>query len=51
MVVGENLNDDLGANAGAAHVFSRNHGGSNAWGRVKKLYAVDGGWSISESSP
>ena len=36
--------DDIGTNGqqGSAYIFSRNRGGSNAWGRVKKLVASDG---------
>ena len=36
--------DDVGANAdqGSAYVFSRNQGGANNWGEVKKLTASDG---------
>ncbi len=41
------------ANAGAAYVFERNAGGTNAWGQVAKLSASDKatddqlGWSVS----
>jgi len=43
LVVGAYL-DDVGANLdqGAAYVFSRNQGGANNWGEVKKLTAADG---------
>lgn len=36
--------DDIGIHAdqGSAYIFSRNRGGTNAWGRVKKLLASDG---------
>ncbi|MDX2042758.1 MAG: putative Ig domain-containing protein [Acidobacteriota bacterium] len=36
--------DDVGANGlqGSAYVFSRNQGGANNWGEVKKLTASDG---------
>ncbi len=32
----------IGTNAGAAYVFSRNQGGADNWGEVKKLTASDG---------
>ena len=37
--------DDTGSNTsqGSAYVFSRNQGGANSWGEVKKLVASDGG--------
>ncbi len=40
-VVGAQLEDADGNNAGAAYVFERNAGGANAWGEVKKLTASD----------
>ncbi|HMZ22333.1 MAG TPA: FG-GAP-like repeat-containing protein, partial [Blastocatellia bacterium] len=53
LVVGAPL-DDVGAtDQGSAYVFSRNQGGANAWGQVKKITASDGvagdnfGWSVS----
>ena len=38
------LNASVGGNLmqGAAYVFSRDHGGANAWGQVAKLTAADG---------
>ncbi|MCP3891891.1 MAG: hypothetical protein GY702_23945 [Desulfobulbaceae bacterium] len=44
LVVGAHLDDDMGSNAGAAYVFSRNHEGSDGWGydKDKKLVAADG---------
>jgi hypothetical protein len=38
------LNANVGGNLmqGAAYVFSRDHGGANAWGQVAKLTAADG---------
>ncbi|MFN8354784.1 MAG: hypothetical protein U0Y10_10070 [Spirosomataceae bacterium] len=59
VVVGAYLEDEdaAGANtldaAGAAYVFSRDQGGSNNWGQVKKLVASDRaaqdwfGWSVA----
>jgi hypothetical protein len=43
VVVGALL-DDIGSNTdqGSAYVFERNQGGSNNWGLVKKLTAMDG---------
>ncbi|HMZ20540.1 MAG TPA: FG-GAP repeat protein, partial [Blastocatellia bacterium] len=54
IVVGAHQND-VGANGnqGSAYVFSRNQGGANNWGEVKKLIASDGavgdrfGWSVA----
>ena len=46
---------DPASNAGAAYVFARNMGGSNAWGQVDKLVADDAqvddvfGWSVAVS--
>lgn len=43
VVVGANGADVGGqSNQGAAYVFSRNQGGANSWGEVKKLLAQDG---------
>ena len=39
MVVGASAAD---TNRGAAYVFERNQGGTNAWGQVRKLLASDG---------
>lgn len=41
VVIGAWGNDDAGANSGSAYVFSRDHGGSDNWGEVKKLTAED----------
>ncbi|MCB9354614.1 MAG: HYR domain-containing protein [Lewinellaceae bacterium] len=41
-VIGANLDDDKGINAGSAYVFGKDQGGANAWGMVKKLTANDG---------
>ena len=41
MVVGA-IDDDRGAEAGAAYVFGRNQGGTGAWGQVVKITASDG---------
>ena len=41
-VIGANLDDDKGVNAGSAYVFGKDQGGANAWGQVKKLTASDG---------
>ncbi len=43
IVVGASM-DDTGINIdqGSAYIFSRNQGGSNNWGQVKKMYASDG---------
>lgn len=42
LVVGAPGSDPSGDNSGAAYVFERNQGGSNAWGQVAKLTASDG---------
>ena len=41
VAVGASLNDDAGTDSGSAYVFSRNAGGSNNWGEVKKIVADD----------
>jgi len=41
VVVGACGNDDGGAYSGSAYIFSRNQGGSDQWGQVKKLTASD----------
>ena len=43
VVVGASF-DDIGSksNQGSAYIFYRNRGGTNTWGRVKKLIASDG---------
>lgn len=40
-VVGAGSEDGSGTNRGAAYIFSRNQGGENNWGLVKKLEAYD----------
>jgi hypothetical protein len=40
-VVGAGAENGSGTNQGAAYVFSRNQGGANNWGQVKKLTAAD----------
>ena len=40
-VVGANLEDAAGTDAGAAYVFQRNEGGAGSWGELKKLTASD----------
>lgn len=40
-IVSEYGNDDAGDTAGAAYVYYRDEGGSNAWGQVKELTASD----------
>lgn len=53
MVIGAALEDTGGNEAGAAYIFERNAGGTNAWGQVKKLMASDAdaddrfGWSVA----
>ena len=50
--------DDNGTNTdqGSAYIYTRDQGGTNAWGEVKKLVASDGadsdyfGWSVAISS-
>jgi hypothetical protein len=41
VVVGAHGNDDAGTNSGSAYIFSRNSGGADNWGEVKKLTASD----------
>jgi hypothetical protein len=41
VVVGAYYNDDAGASSGSAYIFSRNFGGADNWGEVKKLTASD----------
>lgn len=41
VVVGADLDDTGGTNAGAAYVFARDEGGTDNWGQVKKLVASD----------
>ena len=40
-IVGAYLDDEGGGASGAAYIFSRNSGGANNWGQVKKLIASD----------
>jgi len=40
-VVGAGSEDGSGTDRGAAYIFSRNQGGENNWGQVKKLVAYD----------
>lgn len=42
IVVGAHADDDLGTSSGSAYVFSKNQGGVNNWGEVKKITASDG---------
>ena len=42
VVVGAQQYSDNRLNLGSAYVFSRNQGGTNNWGQVKKLLASDG---------
>jgi len=43
LIVGANSDDENGLfQSGSAFVFSRNHGGENAWGQIAKLAASDG---------
>jgi len=37
LLVGEPSGDETGIRTGAAHIFRRNEGGPNAWGRVARL--------------
>jgi len=41
-IVGAPLDDDNGFWSGSAYIFSRDQGGANNWGQVKKLTASDG---------
>ncbi len=41
IAVGARRDDGAGVNAGAAYVFDRNMGGTNAFGQVKRLVAAD----------
>lgn len=40
-IVGAPGNDEQGAEAGAAYLFSRDSGGPSKWGQIKKLFASD----------
>ena len=54
-IVGAYMDDDNGTESGSAYIFSRDHGGADNWGQVKKLIAGDGaaydyfGYSVSIS--
>ncbi len=54
-IVGATLDDERAVNAGAAYIFHRDQGGTNNWGEVKKLTALDAaafdrfGYSVSIS--
>ena len=41
-IVGAYWDDDNGENSGSAYIFSKDFGGANNWGKVKKLTASDG---------
>nr|AIA13839.1 FG-GAP repeat [uncultured bacterium] len=41
VIVGAHLEDEGGSEAGAAYIFTRNQGGADNWGEVKKLLASD----------
>lgn len=42
VLVGARGDDDKGDASGSVHLFGRNHGGPDAWGRAVKLTAEDG---------
>ncbi|WP_419634052.1 FG-GAP repeat protein [Thiolapillus sp.] len=42
IIVGAWLDDDNGSASGSAYIFSRNQGGTDNWGQVKKLLPSDG---------
>ena len=54
-IVGAVYDDDNGSESGSAYIFSRDQGGADNWGQVKKLLAGDGaaddyfGWGVSIS--
>ena len=54
-IVGSYLDDDNGSQSGSAYVYSKDQGGVNNWGEVKKISASDGapgdnfGYSVSIS--
>ena len=41
LIIGASSEDDGGSNAGAAYLFSRDQGGADNWGEVKKITASD----------
>jgi len=53
IVIGASTDDDKGTDSGSAYIFSRNQGGTDNWGLLKKLTASDGaadnnfGYSVS----
>ena len=55
VIVGAQNDEDRAISAGSAYLFSRDHGGTNAWGQIAKLTASDAdvndrfGWSVSIS--
>jgi len=42
VIVGAFLDDDNGTDSGSAYIFERNQGGTDNWGLVKKITALDG---------
>jgi hypothetical protein len=42
LAVGAPVDDDRGVDSGSAYVFSRNQGGLENWGQIKKITAADG---------
>jgi hypothetical protein len=42
IVVGAQSDDDSGAESGSAYIFSRNQGGTDDWGQVRKIRDPDG---------
>jgi len=42
IVISSSRDDDNGSNSGSAHIFSKDHGGANNWGQVKKISPSDG---------
>ncbi|MCE7922055.1 MAG: HYR domain-containing protein [Haliscomenobacteraceae bacterium CHB4] len=43
VLVGASMNDEKGLNAGAAYLFGKNEGGTDNWGQIAKITAVDAG--------
>lgn len=41
-VVGASSDDDRGSNSGSAYIYYRHQGGTDNWGQVKKITALDG---------
>ena len=50
LLVAAQGDDDNGSNSGSAYLFSRDQGGENSWGLIKKLTASDGAASDSFGS-